>query len=70
MYPDAHAAALYYLIQIGGLAFAYDGSRPRPYSCETLHFKDEELFDAQGYLISPERVGMERLVREMGIWRS
>ena len=66
VYPDAHAAALYYLIQIGGLAFAYDGSRPRPYSCETLHFKDEELFDAQGYLISPERVGMERLVREMG----
>ena len=65
VYPDAHAVALYYLIQIGGLAFAYDGSRPRPYSCETLHFKDEELYDAQGYLISPERVGMERLVREM-----
>ncbi|MBN2391927.1 MAG: DNA double-strand break repair nuclease NurA [Anaerolineae bacterium] len=65
VYPDSHAVALYYLIQIGGLAFAYDGSRPRPYSCETLHFKDEELYDAQGYLISPERVGMERLVREM-----
>jgi hypothetical protein len=65
VYPDAHAVALYYLIQIGGLAFAYDGSRPRPYSSETLHFKDEELYDAQGYLISPERVGMERLVREM-----
>ena len=66
VYPDPHAAALYYLIQIGGLAFAYDGSRPRPYSCESLYFKDEELYDAQGYLISPERVGMERLVREMG----
>jgi len=66
VYPDSHAAAVYYLIQIGGLAFGYDGSRPRPYSSETLHFRDEELYDARGYLISPERVGMERLVREMG----
>ncbi len=65
VYPDPHAAALYYLIQIGGLVFGYDGSRPRPYSCEALHFRDEELYDAQGYLISPERVGMERLVQEM-----
>ncbi len=65
VYPDPHAAVLYYLIQIGGLAFGYDGSRPRPYSCEALHFKDDELHDAQGYLISTERVGMERLVQEM-----
>lgn len=65
VYPDPHAAVLYYLIQIGGLVFGYDGSRPRPYSCEALHFRDEELYDAQGYLISPERVGMERLVQEM-----
>jgi hypothetical protein len=65
VYPDPHAAVLYYLIQIGGLAFAYDGSRPRPYSGEALHFKDDELYDAQGYLISSERVGMERLVQEM-----
>lgn len=65
VYPDPHAAVLYYLIQIGGLAFGYDGSRPRPYNCEALHFKDDELHDAQGYLISTERVGMERLVQEM-----
>ncbi len=65
VYPDPHAAVLYYLIQIGGLAFSYDGSRPRPYSCEALHFKDEEVYDAQGYPISNERVGMERLVQEM-----
>lgn len=66
VYPDPHAAVLYYLIQIGGLAFGYDGSRPRPYSCESLHFADDELYDAHGYLISPERVGMQRLVQEMG----
>jgi len=65
VYPDPHAAVLYYLIQIGGLAFSNDGSRPRPYSCEALHFKDDELYDAQGYLISTERVGMERLTQEM-----
>jgi len=66
VFPDSHAAALYYLIQIGGLAFSYDGARPRPYSDEALYFTDEALFDARGYLISNERVGMERLVREMG----
>lgn len=65
VYPDPHAAALYYLLQIGGIAFRYDGSRPTPYSCESLHFRDDELYDAQGYLISAERVGMQRLVREM-----
>ncbi len=65
VYPDPHAAALYYLTQIGGIAFRYDGSRPTPYSCESLHFRDDELYDAQGYLISSERVGMLRLVREM-----
>ncbi len=65
VYPDPHAAVLYYLLQIGGIAFRYDGSRPTPYSCESLHFRDDELYDAQGYLISNERVGMQRLVREM-----
>ncbi len=65
IYPDEHAAALYYLLQIGGIAFRYDGSRPTPYSCESLHFRDDELYDAQSYPISIERVGMQRLVREM-----
>ncbi|HQE92887.1 MAG TPA: DNA double-strand break repair nuclease NurA [Anaerolineae bacterium] len=65
VYPDPHAAVLYYLLQIGGLAFRYDGSRPTPYSCESLHFRDDELYDAQGYPISSEQVGMRRLVREM-----
>jgi len=65
IYPDEHAAALYYLLQIGGVAFRYDGSRPTPYSCESLHFRDDELYDDRGYPISVERVGMQRLVREM-----
>jgi len=65
VYPDSHAAVPYYLLQIGGLAFHYDGSRPTPYSCESLHFRDDELYDAQGYLILNEQVGKQRLVREM-----
>ncbi len=65
VYPDPHAAVLYYLLQIGALVFRYDGSRPMPYSCESLHFQDDELYDARGFLISEERLGMQRLVREM-----
>lgn len=66
IYPDPHAAVLYYLIQIGGLAFRYDGSRPSARHHESLHFADDELYDDRGYLISAERVGMQRLVQEIG----
>jgi hypothetical protein len=66
VFPDPHAAVLYFLIQVGGLVFRYDGSRPGSYSHESLHFEDSELYDEQGYLISTERVGMQRLVQEMG----
>lgn len=66
IFPDPHAAVLYYLIQVGGLIFRYDGSRPDPHSTESLHFSNDDLYDDRGYTISVERVGMQRLVQEMG----
>ena len=66
VYPDRHAAALYYLIQTGGIVFRYDGSTPGPHSRASLHYEDDELYDAEGYLIGAEKVGMQRLVQEMG----
>ena len=66
VFPDPHAAVLYYLIQVGGLVFRYDGSRPDPRSVESLHFSNDDLYDDRGYTISVERVGMQRLVQEMG----
>ncbi len=65
IFPDRHAALLYYLIQVGALIFRYDGSTPTPRADVTLHFTERELYDERGYLISAARVGMFRLVREL-----
>ncbi len=66
IFPDRHAALLYYLIQVGALVFRYDGSTPTPYADASLHYHERELYDERGYLISATRVGMFRLVRELG----
>jgi len=65
IFPDRHAAVLYYLIQCGALIFRYDGSLPEPKSTECLHFEDDELFDERGYLISNDVIGTQRTVQEM-----
>lgn len=65
IYPDRHSAVLYYLIQVGGLIFRYDGSTPTPQQEATLHFKNEELYDELGLLISKSAIGMQREVREV-----
>ncbi len=65
IYPDRHSAVLYYLIQVGGLIFRYDGGTPTPQQEATLHFENEELYNALGLLISKSAIGMEREVREV-----
>ncbi|MBN2003235.1 MAG: DNA double-strand break repair nuclease NurA [Anaerolineae bacterium] len=67
IFPDHHAAILYYLIQVGGLIFHYDGSTPIPEKDATLYFRDDEIYDRQGYTISTTDVNRERLVKEM-LW--
>lgn len=62
--PDRHAAVLYYLIQVGGLVFRYDGSAPTPHREATLHFDDAELYDHQGQIIG-HQVGMRRTAAEL-----
>ncbi len=65
IYPDRHSAVLYYLIQVGGLIFRYDGSVPTPRQEATIHFKNEELYDDLGLLISKSAIGMRREGREV-----
>lgn len=65
IFPDRHAAVLYYLIQVGGLVFRYNGQTPEQHSREQLYFHEADLYDDQGYLISQERVGMRRLIHEL-----
>ncbi len=62
--PDRHAAVLYYLIQVGGMTFRYDGQAPTPHSEATLHFEERELYDEEGLLITGQ-LGMRRSVAEM-----
>ena len=65
IFPDRHAAVLYYLIQVGGLTFCYDGSTPIPHNRPALYFENRDLYDERGYPISAEKVGRQRLVEEM-----
>ena len=62
--PDRHAAVLYYLIQVGGLIFRYDGSTPTSHREATLHFEESELYDNDGQIIG-HQLGMRRTVAEM-----
>ncbi|MCD6345213.1 MAG: DNA double-strand break repair nuclease NurA [Anaerolineae bacterium] len=61
--PDRHAAVLYYLIQVGGLTFRYNGQAPTPHSEATLHFEERELYGEDGLLITGQ-LGMQRSVAE------
>ncbi len=65
IFPDRHAAILYYLIQVGAIVFRYDGQTPTPHSRPALYYQDNDLFDAQGYVISSEKVSLQRLSQEM-----
>lgn len=62
--PDRHAPVLYYLLQVGGLIFRYNGQTPTEHSAATLHFEPGELYDEEGLLIGAQ-LGMRRTVREM-----
>ncbi|MGC9357162.1 MAG: DNA double-strand break repair nuclease NurA [Anaerolineae bacterium] len=62
--PDRHAPVLYYLLQQGGLIFRYDGEAPTPCGEASLHYNDEELYDAEGQIIT-RQVGIRRTVAEI-----
>ncbi len=62
--PDRHAAILYYLLQVGGMIFCYNGQAPRTQSKCTLHFKPSELYDKEGLLITGQ-LGQRRTVAEL-----
>lgn len=65
IFPDRHAALQYYLIQTGALIYRYDGSLPEPKTQEWLNYRDEALYDENGYLISNDAVSRKRSVLEM-----
>ncbi len=62
--PDRHAPILYYLIQVGGLIFRYDGQAPTTHTQAELHFEESEIYDREGLLVRG-RVGMRRTIAEL-----
>jgi len=67
IYPDRHALAHYYLLQVGALIFRYDGNAPTVHTREWLRYDEADLYDDRGYLIDGETLGMERMVKEMEV---
>ncbi len=65
IFPDRHGAIPYFLIQVGALIFRYDGKAPEPHRHPTLYFREEDLYDDDGYLVTAARVGTLRAVEEM-----
>jgi hypothetical protein len=64
--PDRHAAALYYLINIGSLRYtAGSGEAPIARSAPSLHAGREELYLGDGRVIGTEIVHARRDVAEM-----
>ncbi len=63
---DRHAAALYYAINIGYIVYAYGTDRrPDVDTRPSLHFRDDELLDDSGRLISNATVNARRTFREI-----
>ncbi len=63
--PDRHAAILYYLLQVGGMIFRYDGSLPLVRRRPALYYTEAELYDEKGFLVGAREVGMRREMAEL-----
>lgn len=66
IYPDAHAAVLYYLVNIGVFVYYYGEPRLPYQSTEPqLHYTESMLQDLDGRLITNQTVNARRSVLEM-----
>lgn len=66
IHPDRHAAALYFLINIGSIVVEQGtGKAPTAASDAQVFFEDEELYDDTGELASPGWINGKRDVAEM-----
>ncbi len=67
VYPNAHAAALYYLINVGVFVYYHGADAlPSPFTEPHLAYTDDRLYDKDGYLITNAAVNARRTVQELG----
>ncbi|MBN1679412.1 MAG: DNA double-strand break repair nuclease NurA [Anaerolineae bacterium] len=65
VYPDLHAAALYYLTNIGVLVYHHGtDALPEPITDPRLHYTDEFLRDEHGQMVTNTAVNARRTVTE------
>ncbi|MCX6070440.1 MAG: DNA double-strand break repair nuclease NurA [Chloroflexi bacterium] len=66
IYPDRHAPALYFAVQVGGLAMEIgSGLPPQVRTQSQLYYQQEDLHDQQGYPIGNAMVNGRRDAQEM-----
>lgn len=65
IYPDRHAAVLYYLIQVGSIIFRYNGQAPTQHSRARLYFRDHEIYDEDGQIVSARHISIQRTLAEL-----
>lgn len=66
VYPNAHAAALYYLINVGVFVYRHGtDALPTPLTEPHLYYTDEMLYDKEGRLITNAAVNARRTVQEL-----
>ncbi|MGQ9848901.1 MAG: DNA double-strand break repair nuclease NurA [Aggregatilineaceae bacterium] len=66
VYPNAHAAALYYLINVGVFIYYHGGDHlPNPLTEPHLVYTDDMLHDENGHLITNAAVNARRTVQEL-----
>ena len=67
IYPDRHGVALYYLINVGSIAFRHgSGEAPRVHSRPEVFYDDAHLYEADGGQKPSEKIDAERDRRELG----
>lgn len=67
VYPDRHGVALYYLINVGSIAFRHgSGEAPRVTSRPEVFYEDADLYEEEGGQKPVEKIDAERDRRELG----
>jgi hypothetical protein len=66
IHPDRHAAAAYYLVNVGSLTLTHGSDEiPRVHSCPTLGFRDQDLLNEHLDVVESEIINARRDVAEM-----
>jgi hypothetical protein len=66
IYPDRHGVALYYLINIGSIAFGHgSGEAPRTRSVPEVFFNDADVYEEDGGQIPSQQIDVFRDQREL-----